>query len=267
MVKEQGLDIIKLKLIAFTGTVLLNIAWCGIIPSSNNMLWLRIVLSFLGASALPILALITSESIKHTRSLFKYMLRLLALSVICGFPYFFLYHNPTASNTMFKEYLSGPFTVFFVTGILFAYDKLPYKWLKNTSIVLFIALSVFFGLEYAPVSIIIAYFIHLYSSEDKRKFRNFNIVLFCIALGAIGGFLFYYTKGKSNVLNIDLLQLVSLSGCVLAVPLLNLYNGKENKFTGKASRFLVKYAFYFGYLALIAGLALLKNFVIFKNAG
>lgn len=265
MLRERGLDILKLKLIAFTGIVLLNIAWCGVI--TNSLTWLRFMLSFIGAPAIPILALVTSESIKHTRSLLMYMIRLLVLSVLCGFPYYFLYHNINAGDAVFREYLSGPFTVFFVTGILVAYDRLPYKWLKNSSVFLFVALSVIFGLEYAPVSIIIAYFIHLYSSDVKRKYRNFNIILFGVAIGVIGGFLYFYTHGKSSVPNIDLLQLVSLSGSIFAVPLLNLYNGKDNIFTAKASRFIAKYAFYLAYLALISGLAIFKNFVILANAG
>lgn len=264
MIKDSRLDIFRLKIIAFAGTVLLNFAWSGFIPVS--LTWLRMILSFFGASSIPILCLVISESIKHTRSIFKYMLRLIILAVLCGFPYYILYHDLLSGQSYFREYLSGPFTVFYIVGILIVYDKLPYKWLKNGSIFLFVIISVFFGIEYAPVSVIIAYIVHIYCKEDQRKFRNFNIFLFCVAIGIVGGVLYFYANRNSQFLTVDLLQLITLSGSILAIPLINRYNGHDNPFLSNKARFAAKYAFYLGYLVLISGLAVLKYFLVMPHA-
>lgn len=256
----RGLDILKLKLISFVGTVLLTVAWCGVIPQS--LLWLKMLLGFLGASSLPVLALVLSEAMKHTRNITIYMLRLVLLAALCAFPYYVLYHEP-GSAFRFSDYLSGPFTVFYCVGVLLIYDKLPYKWLKTGSIFLFIAVSVFLGVEYAPVSVIIAYFVHIYASEKDRKFRNFNILLFSIAIGLIGGVLLLFGNTKLYVL--DLYTLVPLSGAALAIPLLNRYNGFDNPVEHKVLRGFLKFSFYVAYLILTGGLALLKYYVIAGN--
>ena len=259
--RERGLDVFKLKLIAFTGTAMLFAAWSGIIPSSLQ--WLRILLGFLGSVSIPVISLVLSEAIKHTRSVTLYMVRLLVMAVLCAFPYFMIYHDPS-SGFRFSDYLSGPFTVFYCVGILLIYNKLPYKWLKTGSVFMFVLISVFIGIEFAPVSVIMAYIVFIYSSEKERKFRDFNIILFSVAIGVVGGLFLFF--GGTKLYNIDLVSLVSLSGCALAVPLLRLYSGSDNSFENKAVRFIAKYSFYFAYLMLTVGLALLKYYVIASNA-
>ncbi len=257
MFNGKGLDTFKLKIIGYVGTVLLSLAWCGIIPDS--LTWLKVVLGFLGAVSIPVYALLLSEGLRHTKSVTLYMVRILVLAILCAFPYYTIYHNP-GSGFLFADYLSGPFTVFYCAGILLIYDKLPYKWLKTGSLFLFVVMSVFIGVEFAPVSVIIAYIVHVNRDEKASKFRNFNIILFSIAIGVIGAL--FLTFGGKKFYNIDLLTLATLSGCALSVPLLNRYSGTANNFENKAQLFLAKYGFYAAYLILIVGIALAKYFIV-----
>ena len=242
---------LTLKIIAFAGTVCLNLAWCGLI----KLLPLQLALSFIGASSITLIAFAANEAVKKTSNLTKYLLRLLLLAVICAFPYFTVYRD-LSTAFKFSNYLSAPFAVFFIAGVFSLYDKLPYKWMKTGTLILFVIISAVLGVEYAPVSVIFALFIHCYDSEPQRKFRDFNIVFFSVVIAAVCAIL-YFTKIEFFKGN-ELLKTATLSGAALAVPLIKNYNGENNPFTKPVACAVAKFAFYFAYAALIGSVALIK---------
>ena len=255
MAFRRGFNMLTLKIIAFAGTVCLNLAWCGLI----KLLPLQLALSFIGASSLTLIAFAANEAVKKTSNLTKYLLRLLVLAAVCAFPYFTVYRD-LSTAFRFSNYLSGPFAVFFIAGVFSVYDKLPYKWMKTGTVILFVIVSAALGIEYAPVSVIFALFIHCYDSEPQRKFRNFNIVFFSIVIAAVCAVMYFmkleFFKGE------ELLKTATLSGAALSVPLINNYNGENNSFTKPLATAVAKYAFYFAYVALIGSLALIKYFAV-----
>ena len=254
MKEKLQIDLFRIKIIGAAGTVLLMLAWSGIF---RNTL-LSFALGFLGSSSILIFGFALNEAVNRTRSLSKYMLRILILAVICAFPYFTLYRDLTASFR-FSDYLSGPFTVFFGIGSLYVYDRLKVKWMKTASVIVLLLISVFLGVEYAPFCLIYLFFIHCYSSSEQRKYRDFNIVLFSAAVLAVCLFLYFFGPARSDL---NLLKAASLSGSGLGLPVIRCYSGDYQKSGKSFARFFGKYFFYALYPSTIIILAAIKYFLV-----
>lgn len=254
MRNELRIDLFWIKIAACAGTVLLVLAWSGIVKETL----LSFVLGFFGSSSILLFSFALNEAVLHTRSFNKYMLRVLILAVICAFPYFILYRDLT-SSFRFGDYLSGPFSVFYGIGCIYVYDKLKVKWMKYASLVILLLISVFLSVEYAPFCLIYLFFIHCYSSSEQRKYRDFNIILFSCAIFLICGALYLFGPFRSSI---DLLKAASISGGALGLPLIRNYSGEYQKSGSRSARLFGKYFFYVLYPSVIIIFAAVKYFLV-----
>jgi len=250
---------LQLKIIGFVCLVLSNIAWSGIVPSGSV---LQFILGFLGAPAIVIFLFSMNEALKFGSSLNKYMIRLLILALVSAFPYYMVFSNQGDNSFKFANYLSSPFTVFYCVGILYIFDKIKTTWIRNGSMIFFIIISLFLGIEWAPISIIVAYILHVYDTDEKRKYRDFNIIMLSVAILVASGFLYFF--GGSMKGTTDLFRLMTTGGCALSIPLIRIYNGENNTFIKKWSQFIAKWCFYFAYPALLGVLVIIKFILINK---
>lgn len=245
----------KLKLIGLIGTIFLTLAWSGIINNTAIIL----VLGTLGASSLTIFLFLMNEGLKNTRSVTKYMLRLIALSLLSAFPYFMIYHNLETDYADFYNYLSTPFMILFALGTLYVCDRWKKKSFRIVTLVVLCIFATVIRVEYAPLSLLLAFLIHEYDGEKMRRYRNFSICLYFIALSICSAMLIIFTKQTASM-KYSLLQMTTLFGTVLGLPFINRYNGNyANTENVKTIRFF-KYSAYLGYVLIISLFAMVKYF-------
>lgn len=128
-------NVLKLKIVGFIGTILLTLAWSGVIKS----LPLIVIFGTLGASSITIFTFLMNEAYKHTRNVTVYMLRLIVLSLLAAFPYFMIYHRIDLDAADFHNYLSTPLMIFYCLGIIFICDRWKQKGLR---VITFITLTI-----------------------------------------------------------------------------------------------------------------------------
>lgn len=254
MKEKLQLDLFWIKIIGSVGSVLMTLAWSGIIQNAL----LSFVLGFLGASSILLFGFAANEAFKLARSLNRYMIRLLILSAVCSFPYFILYRD-LLTTFRFSNFLSGPFTVFYGIGCIYVYEKLRVKWMKRSSAVALILFSVFLGVEYAPFCLIYLYIIHCYSEYEQMKYRDFNIILFSAAVLAICLSLYFFVPAE---LKPELLKAASMSGTGLGLFFIRNYSGEYQKADSRLAVFFGKYFFYFFYPSVIIIFAVVKFFLV-----
>ncbi len=249
---KKTLSMLHIKLIGFACIVMLNFAWSGIVQ--NNIL--KGVLGFIGSAGITLFLFAMNEGMKHTSSLNKYMIRVLVLAVLSGFPYYAIYHNFASDSLQVGSYLSSPFTVFFCMGAIVLYDRIQYKKIRIFSIFFCVLVSWFFGVEWAPYAVILAYMIHL--CDDRPNYRDYNIIMFFVVIALVSAVFMISGAGDKN----ELIKNISLLGAVLALPVIRMYNGERGS-SDKSAK-LVKWSFYMLYPVLLCIIMVVK-LVIIKN--
>lgn len=246
------MNISKLKSIGFAALIMLTLAWSGIVKN----VYVVLALGFFGASALTIYLFVMNETLTETRSLTKYMLRLLGISILSAFPYFMIFRDLTAKFS-FGDYLSFPFTIFFCVGVITVLDKIKSQGIRIFVFIIMCVFAMFIKVEFAPFTLILAYMIHFY--EDKPRYRNFNIIMFfsCVFICAV---LFYVLK--TGFKTTELMQTATLLGVILPLPLLKNYDGEFCKNETKAKKAIFKWSGYASYLLLVVVLALIKYYLV-----
>lgn len=210
----------QLKLLAL---VLMTVDHVGLMLFPQYR-WLRII----GRLAMPIFAYMIAEGCRHTRSKPRYLLRLLAVAAVCQLVYFFVLHD--LQQCIFVTFSMS-------IGLICLYERR-----KNWGLLtLGLAAAWFicrvlpdlipgFTVDYGIFGVVLPVLIYLARDRWERLLNlAAGLVLLCLDSGGIQWY------------------------CLLAVPLLALYNGSR----GKAK---LKYLFYLYYPAHLVVLWVISLF-------
>lgn len=171
-----------------------------------------------GRIAFPVFCVCVAEGFKHTKNEKKYILRMLALAIICEIPF-----NLLCNSTVF--YLKGQNTVFTLTAALCALYAL--KHFNSPVLCLGIAVAAqLLGFDYGAFGVLLIIVIYLFKDEPKKLYLVSLLILALI--------------GIQNGFNIMLLECLGLLGIFLGV-----------KLQGKASLKYLFYIYYPCHMALI----------------
>ena len=244
------LDAYKLKWIAIIAMVLnhMVIAWWEIIP-----LGLAFPFYLVGGLTFPIMAFFVVEGYKHTRSLKRYVLRILIIGLI-ALPFHYL-----TIGLALGPSLNIMFTIALSLGVLIMYDKIKSRVLFWVIYVLLIVpVSFFFEWSFPGVTMVLCFYI--IQGEKKRRIWPpiiavlLNFILVFVFL--IPGFEMPEMTGLAADPNFALVNTTFIVGMLLASVVLLSYNGER----GKQMKWLF-YTFYPVHLAVLAIVAILLGFV------
>ena len=237
------LNLFKLKIIAFISLTFFTLSISGLI--SNSIL--NYSFMFLGFVCVPLFAFIIIEGYKHTRSINKYLLRILLLAILTAFPHRYVI-LAIASAFDAQSFYSSAFTGLFCLMCIVIYDKIANKYAKIFCIIFTVVVSFVIGYEFAPHAIIITYI--LFICRDKKFFEKaYYLVSYALVITVVS---FFMLKGAKGDNNIELYQNICLSGSILAVPLLKKYDGTK----GPSCK-IFSYSYYLILLGIIVGAKML----------
>ena len=245
------LDAYKLKWIAIIGMVLnhIVIAWWDIVP-------LPIAYPFflLGGLTFPIMAFFVVEGYKHTRSLKRYVGRILIIGLI-ALPFHVLtlgvafLGDESILAAVFS--LNIMFTIALSLWVLYLYDKIKSRvafWLLFIFIIMPISLLFF---EWAPHGVLMVLLFYTIKKEKARRVLPPIIAIVVSLLAAlillIPGFEPPEMTGITADANYELVSITFPIGMLLASFLLLGYNNER----GKSMKWLF-YIFYPAHLAILA---------------
>lgn len=192
-----------------------------------------IFMSYIGRLAFPIFAFQSVQGYAHSKSLKKYLMRILIFALISQVPYHF-YFNTNKLNVLF--------TLFLGLFCIYLWDKLKNnKAIALTLIIGIIALSETIHTDYSYYGIIIMLIFHIF--KDKKVIMTLSFINMTL--------IFFIIKFKLYNLNTTVI-LYFICTLLGIIPCL-LYNRKQGP---KA-----KYLFYFFYPVHIL-LLLLVSFVL-----
>lgn len=241
---ERKFNNLQLRTIALVAMVALNVAWCGLIKNP----YIQVPLGIIGSGSITLFAFLADEACRNTKNYTKYLVRLLVLAVISAVPYFFVYTYGKEITSLLdpKLYFSSPMTIFLCAGSVMMLDKLKSQQLKTFAIVFLCILSFILGFEWCPYALVIMFILHMY--REKRQYRDFYITMFFITFAVVNAAMYFmgFFKGHGT----EIMQNVSLIGCVWPVFLIRKYDGKLGK--------SVKILSYSAYPLLLLSIFLLK---------
>ena len=214
-------DAFDLKLIAITAMAVDHIG-ALIFPEA---LWLRVI----GRLAMPIIAFLLVEGYHHTRHLGRYMLRLLIFAVLTQPVYRMVF--PHGLNILF-DLLVGLCVIWLV-------ERIRSRWLVA---VLLLAISIagfYVTLDWWHLGILLVFVFH----ATRGRF-GWTVAALGGLLLANAGF-FAVVSARTGDPSYQLINFINL-GCILALPILNRYNGQR----GRDLRYLF-YTFYPAHLLII----------------
>jgi len=245
---------------------------------------LHIMLRLIGRIAFPIFCFFIVEGLLHTRSVFKYALRLLILGIISEVPFdMVLKHTffDTKSQNVFWTLLLGLITIYAIDGI---YKKVRCQKAIRYIIITATALSgmylgEYFGTDYGCIGVLTIVVIYLIGREEYvlsvvinvigqaykvstyERDKNFIVVLVIYILLIITfSTVIYFCKKVNNINSKKMLAGCAALSCLNPIEMAALvnvrlfagYNGEKGKNIG--------WLFYFYYplhLAALAGLCML----------
>lgn len=248
----------------------------------------NVFLRAVGRLAFPIFAFLIANGFRHTRSMPKYALRLLAFAVISEIPFdLFTANKVTVAgwHGLFPELkLDNVFFTLFL-GLCFLwlndiYKKRGLKFAKLLSVVTFVflaALAGFISSDYGAVGVAWVAMFGIFDSNDKNNLlplaqgsvilaswhvitNNFAMAIFeltAINIGSIPGVSYFINGGKITTMN--QLQIFA----AFAIFFILCYNGKSGLPKDKNAKAALKYAFYAFYpLHLLVLYYILYNVIL-----
>lgn len=214
---KHKLDGFTLKLIAIAAMAVDHIA----VVFFPTELWMRLI----GRLTMPIMAYFIAEGYKYTRSVKRYVSRILIFAVISQIP-FMLAFQSTNLNVMFTLAIA-------ILIISIEHSRLP-KHLRVLLNLSLLYLSLFCDWALFGVLYVLVFF--RYRGNFKRQAIAFSVTVF-IQL---------FTHLLTAIVSKDY-SFIIVAGTLGALPLLSLYSGKK----GEGPRYLF-YAFYPAHLAVLA---------------
>lgn len=228
----QGLDAFSLKIIAIAAMLIDHIGYI-FFPQAQ---WMRVI----GRLTFPIMAFFIVQGYHHTRSVRRYILRLLLAAAVSAVPFglaFNYWFN--AGNVMLTLALG--------VAALWVSDHIEQRWRRAGLIILLCALSVLGDWNLIGVPIILSFHD---AYKQGKTYSRWTLALF----GALMLTGVFNAAGQPDVSIWERLlwPLASGGGCLFALPLLTRYNGRR----GPDARWLF-YGFYPLHLAVLAAIRLL----------
>lgn len=228
------IDLFKLKIIAFISLTFFTFSISGLV--SNPVLqFLFLLIGYIG---LPLFAFIISEGYSKTRNINKYLLRVLAISVLTALPH--RYVCISMDNAFHPQLLySSALTGFFCLISIVIYDKIRNKTCKIICIIFTVSVSFFVGLELAPHALIIMYIIHI--CRDKKFIElSYYITSYCVVIAIVSLFMLNHADES---LKGELMRNIAIIGSAAALPLIKKYDGTKGP--------SIKFLSYFYYLIIM----------------
>ena len=258
------LDAYKLKLIAIIGMILSHmvIAWWEITPT-----WLAYPMYAAGGLTFPIMAYFVAEGYKHTRSLKRYVLRVLLFGLI-ALPF----HVLTISlplgggNPTMYPLFNIMFNIAAGLLVLRMYDKMKSRVLFWILFVIIIVPLSMILLEWYFIGVTMVLLTHILKNETARRIvpALFAAVLF-VGLGYFSNFsagIWYYQFIEAGILPPLLItpsfvsvQVVFPVGMVLAAILLKGYNNER----GRRMKWLFYVIYPVHFVVLLLGMLLIAQ--------
>lgn len=238
------LNLMHLKLVAFTALTLFTLSISGLISSSIiNFIFLT-----LGYMCMPLFAYIISEGYNNTRNINKYLLRILIIAVLTALPHRYVCIN-AADAWDPRSFFSSALTGLFCLLCIVLYDRIKLHYAKIICVIFTVAITFFLGLELAPHALIIMYIIHF--CKDKKFFHlAYYISSYSIVISLVGLFMLFTTSDPS--IKGELYRNIAMIGCIPSLLLIKKYDG-----TRGPSLKLFSYSYYLILLFVIVSIKVL----------
>jgi|GEM_PF-1889827 possible fimbrial assembly protein fimC, putative len=213
------LNLFHLKLIAFASLTLFTLSISGLITNSV----LVFIFQLLGFLCVPLFAFIILEGYHHTRSVNKYLLRVLLLAVLTALPH--RYVCVSAENIWDAQlFYSAALTGFFCLGSIILYERITNKYGRIFCIVFTVVISFLIGLEFAPHALIILYIIQICQNKKFAELAYY-ITSYCAVIAIVS--VFMWNVSDSAEIRNELIQNICIIGCIPALPLIKKYDGSK----------------------------------------
>jgi len=251
------LDAYKLKWIAIIAMFFNHavIALWDLFPHAT-----RFPLYAVGGITFPVMAYFVVEGYKHTRSLGRYVLRILIVGLI-ALPFHILALGVPlgGGNPFLYPWLNIMFAIALSIGVLVMYDKIKYRAIFWILFVLIIVPVSFLFFEYYFAGVLMVLLFHIIKNETARRIVPpvVNAVLFTV-LALMAGSMPVPEGTEGLIVNPDLapVMLTFGIGSLIAAYLLAGYNGQR----GRKMKWLF-YVFYPLHFVVLAGIALALGYI------
>ena len=225
---DFGLSSFALHLLAMT-FMLMDHMWATIVPDS---MWLTCV----GRLAFPIFAFMIVEGYHHTRSVKKYMLRLLIFAVVSEMPFDLMVSGtllyPFHQNIMWTLLL-GLGTIYLIDRLLSGRQSLEHMLACCAIVVVSAMLGTLFMLDYSGFGVLTVMTFYIFRGSGRLQHLGQLICLALINLVLIGGEAIPVSLSGLSF------SFPRQSFALLSLAFIWLYKGRQG-IHGKA----VKYSFY-----------------------
>ncbi len=239
--KKGIFDFNVLVIIATVLLIPLNLAFCGLIKAS----WLIILLGVVGASGLPLWALVIAQGTYYNGSTIRYMLIMLAGAIMSAYPYFLCFGEKSFKA---QSFFSLSFTAFVYLGSILLMDKFKVHAYKILTSVTVLLLMIFVIRSDWALALIPGYIVYLF--KDKFIRLAYYMTSFSIVFLIVGIVMYMPQKGAGNTS--EYLHMIAMSGSCLSLPLVRFYN------EGPVRR-PIRYTPYIIYPLILLGLFFLKG--------
>ena len=172
---------------------------------------------------MPLFCFIISEGYRNTRSINKYLLRVLLLSILTAIPH--RYVCISAQNAWHPQlFYSSALTGFFCLISIVIYDKIRNKYAKMFCVVFTVVISFMCGLEFAPHALIIMYIIH-FCRDKKFVELAYYLTSYTIVIAVVALFMLYTSSNPA--IKGELYRNIAMLGCIPSLFLIKKYDGTK----------------------------------------
>jgi len=236
MENRKGLSSNILKIIAITAMLTDHIAWAFVEFNSPA----GILMHTVGRLTAPIMCFFIAEGYYHTRSIKKYMLRLLCFALISHIPF-----SLFLSGKIFDlQNLNVMYTLLIGLCALWACKNLKDNISRVIAVIICCIAAMPADWEFIGVLFVLAF------GLNRGNFKKQALWFSTIAVGTV--LVTPLTAVLTGTREYFNLSSAVMLGVLLAIPVLSLYNGKRGGFKGS------KWIFYFFYPAHLLAIALFK---------
>ena len=206
------INLFKIKLIAFASLTLFTLSISGLISNT----FINYLFLFLGYICLPLFCFIISEGYRHTRSINKYLLRVLLLSVLTALPHRYVCISPENASDP-QLFFSSALTGLFCLMSIVIYDKIY-------CLVFTVVISFVCGLEFAPHALIIMSIIH-FCRNKKFVELAYYLSSYTFVIAVVALFMLFNSTNPS--IKDELYRNITMLGCIPALFLIKKYDGTK----------------------------------------
>ena len=208
-----------LKMIAFASLTFFTLSISGLISNTA----LNFIFMILGYVCVPLFAYIISEGYRNTRSINKYLLKILLLALLTALPH--RYVCISAENIWDPQlFFSSALTGLFCLLSIIIYDRIKFKYAKVICVIFTVAMSFALGFELAPHALIIMYIIHF--CRDKKFIELAYYVTSYSAVIAIVSLFMLFTSSDTSIKG-ELYRNIAIVGCIPSLFLIKKYDGTK----------------------------------------